>query len=58
MVVTGGFVRGDPRVLRPMASVNQRLLLVLEDGRHLSFHLRDERPDRRSWEITAFGLPR
>ncbi len=58
LIMTGGFVRGDPRVLRPMATINQRLMLVLEDGRRLPFRLRDARPDGFSWEISAFGLPR
>jgi hypothetical protein len=57
-IMTGGFVRGDPRVLRPMAKVDEPLVLLLEDGRRLPFYLRGGQHDGLSWEITAFGLPR
>ena len=56
-VVTSGFVRGDPQVLRPMAQLNQRLVLMLEDGQRLPFRLTEARQDGRTWAITASGLP-
>ena len=56
-VGTIGVVRGDPQVLRPMAQVNQKLVLMLEDGRRLPFRLTDARQDGGTWEIAAIGLP-
>jgi hypothetical protein len=56
-VGTIGVVRGDPQVLRPMAQVNQELVLMLEDGRRLPFRLTDARQDGGTWEIAAIGLP-
>ena len=56
-VATIGVLRGDPQVLRPMAQVNQELMLMLEDGRRLPFRLTEARQDGGTWEITATGPP-
>ena len=56
-VSTSGVVRGDPQVLRPMAQVNQGLVLMLEDGRRLPFRLTAARQDGGTWVITAIDLP-
>jgi hypothetical protein len=55
-VATTGVVRGDPRVLRPMAQVNQQLVLRLEDGRRLPFRLTEARQDGGTWVISAIDL--
>jgi hypothetical protein len=56
-VAITGVVRGDPQVLRPMAQVNQQLVLMLEDGRRLPFTLTEARPDGGTWVIATIDLP-
>ena len=56
-LATIGVVRGDPQVLRPMAQVNQRLELMLEDGRRLAFKLTEARRDGGTWVITVIDSP-